>query len=361
MSKIRVLLSFPSAEQRSQIEEGFKNISDIEIIDSSPNGKIALKKSKEFHPDVIIISKILGDMNAAEFTSLAQNNHNVGIFIITEEHPDSESTPIIIDALDNGAIDFINYTWENNRENNIATIIRKLLPKIRAFSIKKYSMAAQTFSTSNKETPSIIETENQINISSTHTGKYKIVLIGASTGGPEALKSLIPLLRKDFSLPIVIALHMPAEYTGIMAASLDKKSTLNVLEAKSGDIIKGGNVYLAPGGFHLLIKEKSDGNYYFETNQELPVHGCRPSVDVLFKSAAKIFNSDVISVMLTGMGVDGTEGMADLQNKGAYCIAQDKESSVVWGMPGSVVEKNIANTVLPLNLIADKLIRLSKS
>lgn len=361
MSKIRILLSFQSAEQRSQIEEGFNAISDIEVVDSAPNGKIATKQCNEYHPDVIIIGKFLGDMDAAEFTSQLLSKQNIGIFIITDIHPDNESAPVIIDALDNGAIDFIDYDWGNNKEKNITAICNKLLPKIRSYSIKKYSQAAQTLSSPNKNSETSLFRKNitQKITLPVHANRYKIVLVGASTGGPEALKNLIPLLKKEFSLPIVIALHMPSEYTGIMAESLNKRSSLNVLEAKSDDILQKGNVYLAPGGYHLLIKKNSKGNYYFKTNQEEPVNGCRPSVDVLFKSAAKIFASDVISVMLTGMGTDGTEGMIELYNKGAYCIAQDKESSVVWGMPGSVVEKDIIHSILPLNLIADKLTRLS--
>lgn len=359
MSKIKILLSFQSAEQRSQIEEAFKDLSDILIIDSCPSGNIALKQSKEYEPDVIIIGDFLGDMNAAEFTSSAADNHNIGIFIISDEIADKKSASITLEALNNGAIDFIDYQWDNDKEKNIAAITRRLLPKIRAFSIKKYSLAARTISSSPYKNITINESLDPTTYND--TGKYKIVLIGASTGGPEALKTLIPKLRKDFPIPIVIALHMPAEYTGIMAASLDKKTQLGVMEAKSQDTLIPGNVYLAPGGYHLLLKKKSDNNYYFTINQDPPVNGCRPSVDVLFKSAAKICSSDTISVMLTGMGVDGTEGMIELHNKGAYCIAQDEESSVVWGMPGSVVGKGIINTVLPLNLIADKLNRLSNT
>lgn len=354
MSKIRILLSLQSADQRSQIEEGFKNLSDIEIIDSYPNGKIALKYSNIFFPDAIIISDFLGDMDAAEFTSLVPKDQNIGIFIISDE----KATQISNEALKNGATDVINFTWKKEKEINIESLNKKILPKIRAFTIKKYSAAAQAISSTPTKVASTLTEVKQKQLKS-KINKYEIVVIGASTGGPEALKSFIPMLKNDFPLPIVIALHMPAEYTGVMAASLDKKSKLNVIEAKSGDFLKAGNVYLAPGGYHLLIKKKSECNYYFKTNQDSPVHGCRPSVDVLFKSASEIFSTNIIAVMLTGMGIDGTEGMLELYNKGAYCIAQDEESSIVWGMPGSVVEKGITNTVLPLKLIADKLTRLS--
>lgn len=359
MSKIRVLLSCQSAEQRNQIENVFKDIPDMEVVGSTPSGKIALKKIAEYQPDVIIVSKFLGDMDASEFTSLAIGNHDKGIFILNDENPDDETVSTIIKALDKGAIDFISYTWENDEDKNRYTIVSKLLPKIRAFTIKKFSLAAQTLSSSNTKVNRPTKLISQNKSSHIHSSKYKIVLIGASTGGPEALENLVPQFKKDFPLPIVIVLHMPAEYTGTMAAALNRKSSLNITEAKSGDVIKSGNVYLAPGGLHLIIKKKGDGSYYLKTNKDSLVHGCRPSVDVLFSSAAKIFTFDAIAVMLTGMGVDGTEGMKELYEKGAYCIAQDEKSSVVWGMPGSVVEKNITNIILPLDLIADKLIRLS--
>jgi two-component system chemotaxis response regulator CheB len=180
-----------------------------------------------------------------------------------------------------------------------------------------------------------------------------------STGGPKALVQLIPAFPSTFPIPIVIVLHMPKAFTKSMADELNRKSSLAVKEAQDSDSIQGGAVYLAPGGIHLIFERKTETQVILRTVDTPPVNGCRPSVDVLFRSAAGIFKKNVMAIILTGMGNDGTKGCAELKKENAYIIAQDKETSVAWGMPGCAVSGGHVDEVLPLHEIAKRVVHIT--
>jgi len=189
---------------------------------------------------------------------------------------------------------------------------------------------------------------------------FKIVAIGVSTGGPEALSLILPLFPASFPVPIILAMHMPKFFTRSMAESLTKKSSLNVKEAETGDVLTPGVVYLAPGGLHTTIQRSNSGRIEVQLNNNSAENNYRPSVNVLLRPVAEVYGKSTLAVMLTGMGEDGVEGMVALKNLGAITLAQDEESSVVWGMPGSAVKAGCVDEVLPLKKIPGRIMELFK-
>ena len=179
--------------------------------------------------------------------------------------------------------------------------------------------------------------------------------IGVSTGGPNALAELMPKLPKNLPVPIVIVQHMPPMFTKLLADRLNTQCDVAVFEAEHGQKIEPGSAYIAPGDFHMEVHKKED-SLFVHLQQEAPENSCRPAVDVLFRSVVRNFGGDALGVILTGMGYDGLRGCQELRAAGGQIIAQDKESSVVWGMPGAVAEAQLADMILPLGLIAPEII-----
>jgi len=179
----------------------------------------------------------------------------------------------------------------------------------------------------------------------------RAIVVGASTGGPRALSILLPALCKAVDLPVLIVQHMPPDFTRSLAESLTRQIGRTAVEAIDGMPLQSGHVLIAPGGRHLLLRGASSAPIAGLTDQP-PENGCRPSADVLFRSAAAILRNELIAVVLTGMGRDGTDGLGAIRRAGGYIIAQDEATSVVWGMPGSAVEAGVVDQVLPLEQIA---------
>lgn len=180
------------------------------------------------------------------------------------------------------------------------------------------------------------------------------IVIGSSTGGPNALKVMLPELCKRVAVPIFIVQHMPPLFTANLATNLDWRCCHEVTEARQNGMVKPEHVYIAPAGRHLQIRKTQEGIRTMLTNQA-PQHGCRPAADVLFNSAAPVYGTSAIAIILTGMGCDGTQGIKTLKQKGAYIVAQDKESSVVWGMPGKAVESGHVDEIVSLMAIPKRI------
>ena len=186
----------------------------------------------------------------------------------------------------------------------------------------------------------------------------RVLLIGSSTGGPQALKSLVGTLASVVDhAPVLVTQHMPPTFTTILAEHLARAANRPAHEAVDGEIIHYGKIYVAPGGRHMRVTRR-DGNPVIELNDGPMVNFCKPAVDPLFTSAAEIWGNGALAVVLTGMGSDGTHGAADIVNAGGSIIAQDEATSVVWGMPGSVAHAGLCSAVLPLDQIGPKIVRL---
>jgi two-component system chemotaxis response regulator CheB len=183
-----------------------------------------------------------------------------------------------------------------------------------------------------------------------------IVAIGASTGGPEALTDLIPQFPADFPAPIAIVQHMPAKFTRLLAERLDTLTSLTVNEAQEGKRLAPGQVWIAPGDYHMTVVQRQS-EVVLSMNQRPAEQGCRPSVDVLFRSVAKTFGAHVLAVVLTGMGADGTSGAQAIWQAGGEVLVQDEASSAIWGMPGRIVAAGLADCVYPLGSMASEIVR----
>jgi two-component system chemotaxis response regulator CheB len=185
------------------------------------------------------------------------------------------------------------------------------------------------------------------------------VVIGVSTGGPEALAALLPALPRDLPVPVLIVQHMPPMFTKLLADRLNGQSALTVLEATDGQLLEAGTAYIAPGNHHLRVDCRG-GLPCATLTQEPPENSCRPAADVLFRSATEVFGDRLLAIVLTGMGQDGLRGCEDIRRRGGRILVQDQASSVVWGMPGFVAGKGLADEVLPLASIAAEIVRLCK-
>jgi two-component system chemotaxis response regulator CheB len=186
--------------------------------------------------------------------------------------------------------------------------------------------------------------------------QINIVAIGASTGGPEALTDLIPQFPADFPAPIVIVQHMPAMFTRLLAERLDGLTSLTVSEAQEGKRLAPGQVWIAPGDYHMTVARQNSGAV-LTMNQQPKEQGCRPSVDVLFRSVAETFGANVLAVVLTGMGADGTSGAQAIWEAGGEVLVQDEATSAIWGMPGRIVAAGLADCVYPLGTMASEVVR----
>jgi two-component system chemotaxis response regulator CheB len=186
--------------------------------------------------------------------------------------------------------------------------------------------------------------------------RIEIVAIGTSTGGPNALTAMVPQFPADFPVPIVIVQHMPPLFTRLLAERLNTLAQLEVQEGQEGQKLQRGQVWIAPGGYHMTVIRRG-AEFVLGLNHGPQENSCRPAVDVLFRSVAQTYGANVLAVVLTGMGSDGTRGSADIREAGGEVIAQDEASSVVWGMPGNVVAANLADRVYPLGGIAPEVVR----
>jgi len=190
-------------------------------------------------------------------------------------------------------------------------------------------------------------------------GRIDVVGIGVSTGGPNALAELIPRLPADLPVPILLVQHMPPVFTASLAEHLDQKSGLSVREARDGEQVLPGRVYIAPGGRHMVVRRLPDAEHpIVGLNENPPENSCRPSVDVLFRSMAAQYDGNMLAVVMTGMGNDGCEGVRAMKRRGCLCLTQSEASCIVYGMPLSVDEAGLSDEQVPLDRLADRIVHL---
>jgi two-component system chemotaxis response regulator CheB len=247
-----------------------------------------------------------------------------------------------LDALALGATDYFTKPATEGIDASLAIIRTQLIPKIKAHSGGTVASATPTPKT---PAPSVRKP----------SGDIRVVAIGASTGGPNALTEIFARLPADMPAPIVMVQHMPPMFTRLLAERLTAQSKIRVQEASNGVVLQPGQAWIAPGDFHMAVIR--DGTQRrLVLNQDPPENSCRPAVDVLFRSVASAFGADCLGVILTGMGADGLRGCEALREAGGQILVQDEATSVVWGMPGCVARANLADRVMPLALIADEIV-----
>jgi two-component system chemotaxis response regulator CheB len=342
--RTRIVVVMNSPEGAESIVGILRGSTDLEIVGTPIGVSAGLEWMRKSSANIVLVEN---GPDLVSFTRQARKiSPTVGILLLSHAH-DQAGAQQIIDALTAGAFDFAPVLGGGE------SVTPLLLSKIRCFSIKQYSRMAQVGHPTLSRAPSnapVVPAMNKAKLS-----ECDALLIGVSTGGPEALMELLPGLESSFPVPVVIVLHMPKEFTGAMAASLDRKCKLQVVEAQDGDAVQVGKAYLAQGGRHCLLERGQDKILRLKLGDGPPENGCRPAVDVLFRSAAIALGGRAVCVVLTGMGSDGTVGARELKQRGALVLVQDEPSSIVWGMPGSVVRAGLADEIVPLGKLASRL------
>ena len=353
MPKIRVLVVDDSVVIRRMVSDVLSGEPDIEVAGAAADGRIALQKIEQVNPDIITLDVEMPVMDGLETLKQLRKTHRrlpVIMFSTLTERGASAT----MDALALGASDYV--TKPANVGSAAAALEKiraELIPKIRAHVPRTTLPVAHLFR------PAAIATgqlRSPVAVSRSITSRIEVVAIGTSTGGPNALSDLIPLLPSNFPVPVVIVQHMPPIFTKFLADRLSSKSQIPVVEAANRQELLSGHAYIAPGDFHMMVERSKDG-VHIRTQQELPENSCRPSVDVLFRSVAEVYRDDALAVIMTGMGQDGFRGCGRIREAGGQILAQDEATSVVWGMPGYVANAGLADAVLPLGFLAGEIVR----
>ncbi len=346
----KILIVDDSRVFRNVVEEILRAEKGIEITGSAWNGAKGIEFLKANPPDLVTLDVEMPEMNGIdmlreimEFNRANPDIPDIGVIMVSAYT--KKGADVTISALELGAYDFIPKPSGGDAGRNMAFLRQELLGKIRNYR----SGGALYRGIQLVEKPPVSRIPRPLSVPvGWNYPHFKAVVIGVSTGGPKALAALLPALCEGVKVPVFVVQHMPATFTLSLAENLDRKCAHRVIEAVNNDIVARETVYIAPGGRHMAIRRDSDGRIVTEVNDLPPERGCRPSVDILFRSAAAVYNGDVIAIVLTGMGSDGTKGLAPLRRAGALVIAQDESSCVVWGMPGSAVASGLVDHVLPL-------------
>lgn len=354
MSKqIRVLVVDDSAFMRKVIGDILSNEKDIEVVDFARNGKEAIEKAKLKNPDIITLDvemPILSGLDAlSELMAIQPTPKVIMVSSLTTEGADAT-----IKALERGALDFIAKPTKSLFSFDSEGLKEDLLKKIRDLSASKQKSSFLA----RREAPRVPvpPASKSQNLAS---GKLKyVVAIGTSTGGPRALQEVIPIFPKDIPAAILIVQHMPPGFTKSLAERLDSLSYVNVKEAQDGDLLMPGCAYLAPGDHHMVVTRLSNDDYRINLNKEPQVSGHRPSVNVMMNSvASSVTTKNLVAIMMTGMGSDGSDGITKIKNNGGKTIAQDEDTCVVYGMPKAAVAAGAVDKVVPLQDITKEALK----
>ncbi len=354
IKKIRVLIVDDSTVIRRLLTDALSSDPAIEVAGTAANGKIALAKIPQLNPDVITLDMEMPEMDGittlVELRKLYPKLPVIMFSTLTQRG--AEAT---LDALSKGANDYVTKPANvGSVTAAIQTVKAELCPKIKVFcpwatTVAPTALPPRTVVARSGVAP-------KLDFTNVRKQRIDAVAIGVSTGGPNALQAVIPNLPASLPVPVFIVQHMPPIFTKHLAERLNQLSPLKVCEAKAGEHVAAGGVWLAPGDYHMTLRREGT-QVRTALDQGTPENSCRPAVDVLFRSVASVYGGNVLAVVLTGMGQDGARGCRDIRSIGGRTIAQDEATSVVWGMPSAVVNAGEADKVLPLNRIAEEITR----
>lgn len=349
-NKIKVLVVDDSSFMRNMIVRMIEKDpkSRFEVVGVAVNGKDGVEKTKELRPDVITLDIEMPVMTGIEALEIIMKEQPTPILMVSTLT--ESGAAITMEALNKGAVDFLPKALKD-KDKNIFAAAEAIYEKLMAAATSNVGTKAQVRAERMTAAPQAV---TKLPTSSITKFPAKIVIIGSSTGGPRALQVVLQQLPANLPVPVVIAQHMPAEFTGALAARLNDLSAASVQELKSGEQLKPGTIYIAPGGFHSRIET----NNTFSVKPDAGESVFKPSVDVLGQSALRAGGDKVLAIMLTGMGMDGALAFKAIKEKGGHVIAQDAATSVVYGMPKAVAENGGASEVLPLENIGKRLVTL---
>ena len=342
--KIKVLVVDDSALIRNILKEIINEQSDMMVVGAAPDPLVAREMIRSLNPDVLTLDIEMPNMNGLSFLKRLMRVRPMPVVRLSSHT--QEGSDIAFRARAMGAVDFVGkpVAGEATDDDYAQVIVEKIRgayaarDKIEPLDINRAVDADEVLP----------------NLGSAATVQNRVIVIGASTGGAEALKDILVSVPEDCP-PILIAQHMPGTFTKLFAKRLDGLCKITVKEAEDNEPALPGHAYVAPGGFHLRLERFGSRGYGIKIGSDAAVNLHRPSVDVLFMSAAESAGADAIGVILTGMGKDGAHGLLAMRKKGAFTIAQDEASSIVFGMPKEAIDIGAAEMVAPLNLIARRI------
>lgn len=400
MAPIRVLVVDDSAVARRLVSEALCSDAAIEVAGTASNGRLALQKLFQFKPqvDAVTLDVEMPEMDGLQ-TLVELRRYWPHLPVIMFSAITERGAAATLDAIARGANDYVcKPTSAESLGEARRRVADDLCPRVKAFAAEQLArmqplpapvglQAPASGSPGPQQTPAasqvaqpgapapfrtrparlapappqVVEQPSvitRLRAASRPTSRPEVLLIGVSTGGPNALAELIPALPADFPLPVLVTQHMPPVFTRLLADRLDAASQLEVRECQGDEKLRPGYVYIAKGDYHMKVKgSRTDPRLYLD--QAPPENSCRPAVDAMFRSAVELWGGGAIAVILTGMGQDGLKGCQLLRDAGGQTIAQDQATSVIWGMPGAVVRAGLADRILPLKKIASELITLT--
>jgi two-component system chemotaxis response regulator CheB len=346
---IKVLIVDDSALVRQLLGKMLDDDPDIEVVGTAMDAYSARDKIKRYNPDVLTLDIEMPRMNGIVFLSNLMRLHPMPVIMIatlTESNAD-----VTLKALELGAVDFVAKP-RSDLAHTLEECELEIIAKIKAAAnVKLTTLLRQANNSGSRNTTSTRQPIEGNSVLGKHVfPQESLVAIGASTGGTEAIKEILQSMPTD-GPGIVVAQHIPAAYCGSFTKRMDRLSEIEVALAADGQAVLPGHAYIAPGDRHLSVIRQGT-RYVCQLGDGPPVNRYKPSVDVLFRSVAEVAGSNGIGVLLTGMGEDGAAGLKQMRDSGAMTIAQDRNSSVVWGMPGAAVKLGAVDQVLPLNSVS---------
>ena len=349
--KIRIVIVEDSAFMRKIISDILMADPEIEIVGMARNGNEATEVIRSISPDVVTLDIEMPGKSGIEVLKDIMAFKRIPVVMVSSLAKDGAE--VTLQALDLGAVDFV-----TKPSGNISLDMGKVADELRS-KVKAASKASVRGKGTTKKVSSIWERVTAQPMHHQTRCKPELIVIASSTGGPMALQQVIPELPGNLSLPVLIVQHMPPGFTTSLAQRLNERSKLKVTEACDEMPVRRGSVIIAPGGYHMIV-ERRVTELVCRLTETPPVRSVRPSADVLFSSVSEVVGGNVIVLVLTGMGKDGLDGSRLLREKGAYVIAESRETSVIYGMPGAVIDAGLADEVLPLYSIAEGVTRALK-
>ncbi len=354
--RTRILIVDDSAVMRNLLRSVLTSDPSLEVAATAADGAAALACLAHAHPDLVLLDVEMPVMDGlVTLRELRQRRHKIPVIMCSSLT--RAGARVTIEALASDASDYVaKPAGQSNREQASRALALDLLPKIHALAGRARLQSALPPAACN---PSALPVTPPI--SASIVSFPSVVAIGVSTGGPAALDALLPALPAGFPLPILIVQHMPELFTRLIAERLNGRCPLRVCECSEGDAVEAGTVTIARGNWHMevIAAARTGVTPTLHLNQNPPENHCRPAADVLFRSAANIYGSGVLALVLTGMGSDGLIGCRAVRSHGGSVIAQDQATSTVWGMPGAVAQAGLAHKILPLSAIAPEIVRLA--
>jgi two-component system chemotaxis response regulator CheB len=347
MQRIRVLVVDDSAVICKIISDCFKSDPEIEICATAHSGLAALERFNECKPDVVTLDIEMPEMDGLETLRRIRATDTRTPVIMFSKFT-SDGAVATLEALEIGANDFVAKPYTRDGAVTARQQVKSQLA-VRIRSLGRAARGSGTTLHSANQAPSALSAPRPVDA----------VGIAVSTGGPKVLLQIVQHLLPELRVPIFITQHMPPVFTGLLAERLSSRGPLPAQEAGDGLAVSGGNIYIAPGDHHLEVERRGDG-IVTRIHQGPHENSCRPSADVMFRSLAKTFGPNVLAIVMTGMGNDGKKGCEHLKAVGAGVIAQDQDSSIVWGMPRAVVTAGIADEVLTPMQIAARINRITQ-